>query len=578
VIGVVLDERGSNAARTRLSALFARAGRPLHQSIECCRAALGIDDSVMCSLVQDTPRGAAAWRGRMDESDVDRFPLLPIKLREACALILASRDGVLLARGPFGGEPLYYAVEGRGSRFVACSRLAPLVSILEERPALRVERLGALLVSGTGSDSAATHFTPIFRVRPCEQIRFEDGAIRSSREPPRAPETRVRNTVEDLAFELREELFAAVDRAAARFTSVAVATGGGLDSSGIFVALELRKRRVPGFEVHVVAIDFGGKGDDRPHLRALAKEYQVEPIRVRPREAASLVPDQLVADASPVTWPGCAIGIVMAERALAQGAQVLFTGNVGDYVLDGDLRTFAARARDGHLLRAVSDAARLQVPWTSSRRRRVRSLVLQPLLREWLPESWRARWRLRNLRRSSMWRWAGPRLKEVLEDLERPREPPLDWFSSFAMMDDLMEAADDRGHDETVHGLPHLDPYSDAAFVEFIASIPPDVMFHGHRTKGLYRHSMRGFLPESLRLRPDKADFEPVMPEILAAMGGSHRLGRWLKAEALADLGLVDPVEYAKAFALTEGGHRPPNGWLGVWPAVAMEAFVSGYQ
>jgi asparagine synthase (glutamine-hydrolysing) len=135
------------------------------------------------------------------------------------------------------------------------------------------------------------------------------------------------------------------------------------------------------------------------------------------------------------------------------------------------------------------------------------------------------------------------------------------------------EAADERGQHEVAIGIPRLDPYLDAELIEFIFSVPADMLLYGHRMRGLYRHAMRGVLPESLRLRPDKASFEPAIRELFDGAARDPRFQELLKMEALGDLGMVEPRPYREALTHTIAGHSK-RGWLETWPALAVEAFV----
>jgi asparagine synthase (glutamine-hydrolysing) len=565
VIAAVADPRGLILAQATLREMFNRAGLEAAACAQVGSVAVGATSSPLCTLQVEPV--VAAWFGPVEDSS-----RVSHGLRRTGAVIVASADGdLLLARGPFGGRPLYYARDERCGAFLVCSRIEPIVAMLSSGGKLDVDRLAAIIASESGADASRTHFSSVTRVRSCEVIRVRPTGSVASTFVPVTPEART-GTAEALARELREEIFAAVERAVGRFRHVGVMAGGGLDSSGIVAALALRTRSVPGSKVSVVAMDFAGEGDDRPHLSALARAFELEPLRIRPRDAAAMLPEAFVADAAPHTWPTSAGEILMGHRAHEAGAEALFSGVGGDQIFEGDLRYFAALARGGSPLEAVRNALRLDVTWRSTRWERVRRLIVAPLVREVLPKSYLKSRYAGQLQRSLAWSWAGPQLRRVLLDLASPSDAETDWFSSFARSTELMDVAEARGQQEVATGMPHVDPFLDASLIEFVASIPPALMFHDHRLRGLYRLSMRGVLPDSLRLRPDKASFEPVTPEILAA-GGVEKVADLMEMTALADLGLVEPKRYRDAFDRTRRGESS-NGWLGVWPALAVEAFV----
>jgi asparagine synthase (glutamine-hydrolysing) len=135
------------------------------------------------------------------------------------------------------------------------------------------------------------------------------------------------------------------------------------------------------------------------------------------------------------------------------------------------------------------------------------------------------------------------------------------------------EAADERGQHEIAVGIPRLDPYLDAELIEFMLSVPARMLLHDHRMRGLYRQAMRGVLPESLRLRADKASFEPAISELFGGAAGNPAFQELLRMEALGDLGMVEPRSYREALARTIAG-KSRRGWLETWPALTVEAFV----
>jgi asparagine synthase (glutamine-hydrolysing) len=490
-------------------------------------------------------------------------------LRDACSIVAADATGLLLARGPYGGRPLYFASEHAGRVVVACSRLEPLVASMDESPGLSMARLGAL-ITGVSFDPSATVYEGVSRLRSCETAHFTDSGKIASIRIPSWPAAR-QGSIEDLAAELLQRVMAAVDRSASSFTKVAVMASGGLDSSGLVAALVSRAGRVAGFAADVCSVDFGGAGDDRPHLASLSRHHHLQPHRIRPAEAATLVPASFVIDAAPVVWPTGPLLILAAKRARERGAEAVVSGWGGDVLFDGNLGQFADRARAGDCLGAILDVARLQLLWRSSPIGRVRDYVARPLLGDMLPGAWRGSWKSLGVRRSSEWKWAGGKLRSLMSIPGVPAAS--DWRAELAASVEMDEAADERGQHEVAVGIPRLDPYLDAELIEFMLSVPAHMLLHDHRMRGLYREAMRGVLPGSLRLRADKASFEPAIRELFKSAEQDPSFRTLLRMEALGDLGMVEPRRYREALTRTIAGDGP-RGWLETWPAIAVEAFV----
>ncbi len=112
--------------------------------------------------------------------------------------------------------------------------------------------------------------------------------------------------------------------------------------------------------------------------------------------------------------------------------------------------------------------------------------------------------------------------------------------------------------------------------VRVLASLPPDLLFDGERLRGLYARAMSGLVPDSIRLRDDKADFEPALVASLAGLLGRPALDSLLEMRALGDLGIVEPAAYRARFAqlsVSDGAM-----WTEVWPALGLEAFVRAFD
>jgi hypothetical protein len=83
-------------------------------------------------------------------------------------------------------------------------------------------------------------------------------------------------------------------------------------------------------------------------------------------------------------------------------------------------------------------------------------------------------------------------------------------------------------------------------------------------------------LPDSLRLREDKASFEPASDELARAVCHEPWFTALLRMEATGDLGLVLPRRFREAFGRFKD-HRADRTWVEFWPALAVEAFALGW-
>jgi asparagine synthase (glutamine-hydrolysing) len=121
-----------------------------------------------------------------------------------------------------------------------------------------------------------------------------------------------------------------------------------------------------------------------------------------------------------------------------------------------------------------------------------------------------------------------------------------------------------------------MDPLIDDELLELMASVPPELLLLGGRTRGLFRASLEGLLPDTVRLRRDKSAFEPALARMIAPNDLAH-LRTLSHLESLGQLGLVDPEPFRRRFELVVRRASTSPEWLTVWPALAVESFVRQY-
>jgi asparagine synthase (glutamine-hydrolysing) len=483
---------------------------------------------------------------------------------------LEADDGVLRAwRGLGASRPVHYAVGPAEPR--ASFELVPMA----RGRALEPDHLGRRISAAFDANDVESGFVGVRRLRPGQSLRVDEkGRLRLSGPELPAADERAPSSTTAAAAELRREILAAVERAAAG-RRVAVAVSGGLDSSALLAAcVELvRDGRIP--SVVAVNLGFEGEGDDRPHLRALLRHLGVEAAHVAPEDAGPSLRELLVVDATPTLYPGTALEVAMLRRARALGADVLLTGLGGDEILGGFVAEYASHARRAGVLRAALRASRAVVPWPSSRRERVRG-VLGGFLRPYLPRA------LLRARARRQWRlpWAGPRLRALLARIEAPdgaTDRADQRLRHHTLGPFVPEVGELVARTELASGMARAEPLLDPLLVEHVARLPPLALWHGDQHRGLFREAMRGWVPESLRMRPDKAWFDRAFAAALGAAGGFPAFAELASFEGLADLGLVEPRPARVVLAPIEHGDTRPDAdidWMTGWALLSAEAFV----
>jgi hypothetical protein len=95
---------------------------------------------------------------------------------------------------------------------------------------------------------------------------------------------------------------------------------------------------------------------------------------------------------------------------------------------------------------------------------------------------------------------------------------------------------------------------------------------------------MQGLIPESIRLRADKALGETYVAQAALSAGALELLGDLGTLRSLAKLDLVDPTPFATVMrgwldAVHRGERTVPDStdgatWTRIWPLLAFEAFL----
>jgi asparagine synthase (glutamine-hydrolysing) len=558
MIAAVVDARGEGAARTTFEKLGGEWKTWTRGHAVVGRRA-------------DAPREDACF----ESTSLD---LAHDQARSGALVGLDGDDAVVLARGAFGGRSLYYAPLAHGG-FIACSRLAPLLEASGRAFSIDADRIASYVGGLVHPETTGTCFAGVRRVAPCSAARLSaDGkcVVVDRPAPERAP---LEAPAEEIAEQLWQRFRASVERAIGDARSVAVMVGGGVDSSGLLAAAVAIARGASAREVNALALDFDSESTDRPYLRDLVRDLDLVPVRLAPRDASPWFRSSLVMDAQPYLLPIGPMEQLVFRRARELGAEVLLSGYMADGLLAGDMRGLAR----GPIVESLRLAMSLRLPWPSTPRERVMDYIVKPRLKPLVPMSLRKRHSARQL--VSYYPWARPRLRRVLDEaLEHqaemmPPKTPRDRFEDLAQNALLADHADWRTQIESETNLVRKDPYADDGVVDIVARAPTAALVHGGFYRGLFREALRGRVPESIRLRADKAAFEPAFAEAAGGAEGLRSLGGLWDLRRLADLDIVEPAIFRSTMepllrdpaATTSCAHL----WTFAVQALACEAFCA---
>lgn len=482
--------------------------------------------------------------------------------------IHANDGDLILRRGPAWAAPIYY----RATRdaIVASSHVEPLV---DASCTLDISRLAGMVGLVSRDVERRSIYRGIEVVQPFEEVRFgARGLQRTTLATPRIDP--IKGDPRELAEELRRLVLAAVKRTADN-RKVAVLVSGGLDSTMIVSALSAL-RGVGQRDLRGITLDFEGPDSDRPFVKLLEHEFGIRVVRLRPEDARSNVQRALTLDRTPSQFAFDPFACLFSDRAHDLDIDVLLTGQGGDEILGGDLAiAFGSRLRRGDI-RALRDVLALPLPFPTTPRWRLRAVMVpfvRPHVPMWVMRS-RARRQIRNLT------WAGPRL--IAEHQQRIAEldpKPEGWtpearYDALARDPRLGPLVEGWARTASAGGAQRADPLYDEAIVRFAVAVPP--MLHATGVwRSLQRDAMHTDVPEPIRRRTTKADFQDALASAVWPLGELQPL---LAFRRLGDAGILNP-NAARAF------FKPlfdrPNAvetadlWSYFWPALSAEALLA---
>ncbi len=129
---------------------------------------------------------------------------------------------------------------------------------------------------------------------------------------------------------------------------------------------------------------------------------------------------------------------------------------------------------------------------------------------------------------------------------------------------------------ERLAGIRFAQPLIDAAVLDFVAALEPYELAQNGQMRGLLRESVRGLVPDSVRLRPDKFEHEGAMLAAVEAGGGFAAFRDLAPVSRCADLGLVEPRRFeAEFWALANDPLGPTRDWSRIWSMLSVEAFLA---
>lgn len=436
----------------------------------------------------------------------------------------------LVRRDPLGRRPLVYTRLSGG--VVWAEHEHEVVARLPATPAPDPLALKSWLEHGT-LPPGRTLFEGIRRLPPGCRLLEIDGSVALDRYwRPRFAGT-LAGRPEEIGEWLREEVFAAIGRAAASPGITAVRLSGGLDSAAVGAGLLARPS--PGGPALGLSLVFPGhpEADERELIEATGSHLGLAVEQVPFARGTELLPAvrrHIERWLLPPASPNLFLWEPLMARAREAGVARMLDGEGGDELFGIAPELIGEMLRRGHLVRAWKLCGRIPGvgtdPSRSLRLRAMRRFGLVPLL----PAGVRAHRRLRRARAEDAGSLLGQadRVEQAqLEPDPEPFEGPLWWRGLAAALTDVdaLDVAAQLRREQVDGGVERRHPFLfDLELVEAVLRLPPELGFDPIRDRPLLREALAGYVPEAVRHRTAKARFNPLPAEALAGPEGRRML------------------------------------------------------
>ncbi len=516
----------------------------------------------------------AAWRRWGRE--------LPARLRGEFALLVWDEtvgEG-LLARDQLGVRSMFLH-ESSGALCFA-SEVRHLLALLARRPAPDPVSV-AHWITMSNRPGSATLYAGVRRLNPGGALLLDRRGVREVA----YWEPRFAEPLEESEPQLAQRVHAALDRAVDRRISPDGLTGvlmsGGLDSSSVAA---VAVARAPGRVTAQAAVFPEHPAVDESDLIGELRSALTLPGITAEVRAGGLVASALESIEEwqlPLRSWGDFWALPLLRAAAAQGVRVTLGGDGGDELFGARAQLAADRLRAGHPLQALALVRELPGAGDHPSRREVARIFANTALAGALPSRLHRALTLRPAARGTAPAWLRPGLARELARTDDPlawkRLDGPRWWAQTAH--GLTRGVEETGVFEHQRrraasaGLQARHPLFDLELVELCLRLPPASTFDRYRSRPVLRAAMAGLLPDSVRLRPQKALFDSLLIDCLT--GADGRLAQEMLSDPRSELrAYVDlPAMASTLFDTSADGHARSFRWMWqVWRLVSAECWL----
>jgi asparagine synthase (glutamine-hydrolysing) len=504
---------------------------------------------------------------------------------------------LLCARDALGIKPFYYYADGR--IFICGSEIRALLASPEVPCQPNEGVVGEYLANRTPT-CEETIYRSIMRLRPGHILIVGPGRISNRRyfDLDFSKEVRFRND-EEYAEHFRDLFKEAVRCRLRGVGPVASELSGGLDSSSIVCTTRslFQNEAAPCQDFEAYSLTFPGLAcDETAYIREVADHTGVRAnlLESTPSSEIDYV-EQIREHRDFPEYPNSACMLGLRRLAYDRHCRIMLTGSGGDEWLSGCSIDNADLLRRGKLLSLIRQVRMdaLQSPIRIGKKISSLHILLANGVMPLLPRTMQTMAHRMAGHKQSFPDWINPDFARRISLEERLNQAPeissapgaattephgkVKKSTSVARRNfyeyfhdgEMTVTMDRTEHSMSRSGLEARHPFFDQRIVEFAWAIPEDQCRRSGLERLILRNAMRGILPELIRTRITKGEFNRPFTESLKFYSGKVR---WENLN-IARLGWVD-ASRLKA-ALTNLMESYDNGveqyGVRVWLAIAME-------
>jgi asparagine synthase (glutamine-hydrolysing) len=506
---------------------------------------------------------------------------LPQRMRGDFVVVLwdREREEGLIARDQLGVRPLYLHDGGGVLRFAG--EISWLLETLSRRPSPDPAAV-AHWIAISRRPGNGTLYEGVRRLGPGEALHLDRHGAKPRRYWQPSFEEPFAGSAEELAVEVREGLERAVRRRTPAGGPTGVLMSGGLDSSAVAaVGAGLREGGVRAFSAtfpeHPAADEaelIGALREDLGLSGALAE--------VLPGGLVESAAEHLAACGMPLVGWGDFWFLPLLRAARAEGVGTMLDGDGGDELFGPRQYLIADRLRAGRPCAALAVAGELPGAGPHVPRRQVAAVVRSFGLVGALPHGLHGLATARLARRAAP-SWLRRRALRDLIDSDDPAawkrlDGPRWWAEPAHALAYGMDEAGVFEHQRRRSALAGLDarhPLLDFDLVRLGLRQPPRATLDRRFNRPVLRAALAGLLPDAVRLRPQKARFDPLIVSCL--QGPDAAAVSALLRDPGSELGAYVERERMEEELFGTGGlaQRDPFRWMWlVWRLLTAELWL----